>query len=46
MIDGARIAITVALVALMLAFNVLGDAIRDVLDPRSDQSGTATLPSV
>jgi ABC-type dipeptide/oligopeptide/nickel transport system permease subunit len=25
---------TVALVALMLAFNVLGDAIRDVLDPR------------
>jgi ABC-type dipeptide/oligopeptide/nickel transport system permease subunit len=25
---------TVALVLLMLAFNVLGDAIRDVLDPR------------
>jgi ABC-type dipeptide/oligopeptide/nickel transport system permease subunit len=23
-----------ALVALMLAFNVLGDAIRDVMDPR------------
>ncbi|MGW3623622.1 ABC transporter permease [Streptomyces sp. NPDC000880] len=37
---------TVALVALMLAFNVLGDAIRDVLDPRSNQSGAATLPSV
>lgn len=34
----------VALVALMLSFNVLGDAIRDVLDPRSNQSGA--LPSV
>lgn len=30
---------TVALVSLMLAFNVLGDAIRDVLDPKSDKSG-------
>ena len=37
---------TVALVALMLAFNVLGDAIRDVLDPRSDQGKGAPLPSV
>jgi ABC-type dipeptide/oligopeptide/nickel transport system permease subunit len=32
---------TVALVVLMLAFNVLGDAIRDVLDPKSDKSGQA-----
>jgi ABC-type dipeptide/oligopeptide/nickel transport system permease subunit len=30
---------TVALVLLMLAFNVLGDAIRDVLDPKSSKSG-------
>lgn len=30
---------TIALVLLMLAFNVLGDAIRDVLDPKSDKSG-------
>ncbi|HET6504515.1 MAG TPA: ABC transporter permease [Amycolatopsis sp.] len=37
---------TVALVALMLAFNVLGDAIRDVLDPRSGKAGSASLPSV
>ena len=33
---------TVALVALMLAFNVLGDAIRDVLDPR--HAGAASRP--
>lgn len=37
---------TVALVALMLAFNVLGDAIRDVLDPRSDSAKGAPVPSV
>jgi ABC-type dipeptide/oligopeptide/nickel transport system permease subunit len=37
---------TVALVALMLAFNVLGDAIRDVLDPRSDGAKGAPVPSV
>jgi ABC-type dipeptide/oligopeptide/nickel transport system permease subunit len=37
---------TVALVALMLAFNVLGDAIRDVMDPRSDKGKGAPLPSV
>jgi ABC-type dipeptide/oligopeptide/nickel transport system permease subunit len=30
---------TAALVLLMLAFNVLGDAIRDVLDPKSDKGG-------
>jgi ABC-type dipeptide/oligopeptide/nickel transport system permease subunit len=30
---------TVALVLLMLAFNVLGDAIRDLLDPRSEKNG-------
>jgi ABC-type dipeptide/oligopeptide/nickel transport system permease subunit len=30
---------TAALVLLMLAFNVLGDAIRDVLDPRHSGSG-------
>lgn len=30
---------TVALVLLMLAFNVLGDAIRDVLDPRHESGG-------
>ena len=29
---------TLALVLLMLAFNVLGDAIRDVLDPKSNKS--------
>lgn len=34
-----------ALVALMLAFNVLGDAIRDVLDPRGEHSGSS-IPSV
>ena len=28
-----------ALVLLMLAFNILGDAIRDVLDPRHAASG-------
>ncbi len=33
---------TVALVALMLAFNILGDAIRDVLDPR--HGGGAARP--
>lgn len=36
---------TIALVLLMLAFNVLGDAIRDVLDPRS-QAGGPTVTSV
>lgn len=30
---------SIALVLLMLAFNVLGDAVRDVLDPRSAGSG-------
>lgn len=33
---------TIALVLLMLAFNVLGDAIRDVLDPR--HAGASTRP--
>ncbi|MDT7724941.1 MAG: peptide/nickel transport system permease protein [Actinomycetota bacterium] len=37
---------TVALVALMLAFNVLGDAIRDVMDPRSDKGKGAPIPTV
>jgi len=36
---------TVALVLLMLAFNVLGDAIRDVLDPRHESDGP-TVTSV
>jgi ABC-type dipeptide/oligopeptide/nickel transport system permease subunit len=36
---------TVALVLLMLAFNVLGDAVRDVLDPRHE-SGTPPVNSV
>jgi ABC-type dipeptide/oligopeptide/nickel transport system permease subunit len=36
---------TIALVLLMLAFNVLGDAVRDVLDPRHE-SGTPPVTSV
>lgn len=30
---------SVALVLLMLAFNILGDAVRDVLDPRNEATG-------
>lgn len=37
---------SVAVVALVLAFNVLGDAVRDVLDPRSESIRGAGVPTV
>ncbi|MEV8148083.1 ABC transporter permease [Arthrobacter sp. NPDC080073] len=37
---------SVAVVALVLAFNVLGDAVRDVLDPRSESTRGAGVPTV
>jgi ABC-type dipeptide/oligopeptide/nickel transport system permease subunit len=37
---------SVAVVALVLAFNVLGDAVRDELDPRSESTRGAGVPTV